>query len=119
AQHCLQDTNHVNVIVSDKQKHPQYLDMETAERHCRRGVGIWDWASNDHGAQPDIVFASCGDIPTQEALAAVMLLRERLPDLKVRFVNVVDLFTLASPEFHPHGLTDGEFDSLFTTVRPI
>ncbi|MFA7387357.1 MAG: phosphoketolase family protein [Thiohalobacteraceae bacterium] len=119
AQHCLQDTNHVNVIVSDKQKHPQYLDMETAERHCRRGVGIWDWASNDHGAQPDIVFASCGDIPTQEALAAVMLLRERLPDLKVRFVNVVDLFTLASPEFHPHGLTDGEFDSLFTTDRPI
>jgi xylulose-5-phosphate/fructose-6-phosphate phosphoketolase len=119
ADHCLRDTNHVNVIVSDKQKHPQYLDMESAVRHCRRGLGIWDWASNDRGGQPDLVLASCGDIATQEALAAVMLLREQLPELKIRFINIVDLFSMASPDFHPHGLTDPEFDSLFTSDRPI
>ena len=119
ADHCLRDTNHINVIVSDKQKHPQYLDMETAVRHCRRGLGIWEWASNDRGGQPDLVLASCGDIATQEALAAVMLLREQLPELKIRFINIVDLFSVASPDFHPHGLTDTEFDSLFTSDRPI
>ncbi len=119
ADHCLRSTNDVNVIVSDKQMHLQYLDVEAAIRHCTKGIGIWDWASTDRGEEPDVVMASCGDVPTQEALAAVTLLREYFPALKIRFVNVVDLFRLATRSHHPHGLEDRDFDSLFTTDRPI
>jgi xylulose-5-phosphate/fructose-6-phosphate phosphoketolase len=119
ADHCLRSTNDVNVIVADKQSHLQYLDMEAAIRHCTKGVGIWDWASNDEGHEPDLVMASCGDVPTQEALAAVALLWEHFPDLRVRFVNVVDLFKLTPPSEHPHGLPDRDFDSLFTRDKPI
>ncbi len=119
ANHCLETHNRVNVIISDKQLHLQYLTMEEAVEHCSKGIGIWDWASTDQGCEPDVVMAAAGDIPTQEALAATALLREQFPDLKVRFVNVVDLFTLQPPTEHPHGLSDRDFDSLFTTDRPI
>jgi xylulose-5-phosphate/fructose-6-phosphate phosphoketolase len=119
ADHCLCSTNYVNVIVCDKQYHLQYLSMEDAIKHCTKGIGIWDWASNDQGDEPDVVLASAGDIPTQEALAATALLREHFPDLKVRFINVVDLFKIQDPPEHPHGLTNREFDSLFTTDKPI
>jgi xylulose-5-phosphate/fructose-6-phosphate phosphoketolase len=119
ADHCLCSTNYVNVIVCDKQYHLQYLSMEDAIKHCTKGIGIWDWASNDQGSEPDVVLASAGDIPTQEALAATALLREHFPDLKVRFINVVDLFKIQDPPEHPHGLTHREFDSLFTTDKPI
>jgi xylulose-5-phosphate/fructose-6-phosphate phosphoketolase len=117
--HCFNSTNYVNVIVADKQVHLQYLNMESAIVHCTKGIGIWDWASNDSGAEPDVVLASCGDVMTQEALAATALLRELLPGLKVRFVNVVDLFKLIPHGYHPHGLTDKEYTSLFTNDRPI
>ena len=119
ADHCLRSENYINVIVSDKQKHVQYLDIDAAITHCTKGIGIWNWASNDDGQEPDVVFAAAGDIPTQEALAATVLLRERFPDLKIRFVNVVDLFKLQPNSEHPHGLTDADFDSLFTTDKPI
>jgi xylulose-5-phosphate/fructose-6-phosphate phosphoketolase len=119
ADHCLRSVNYVNVIVCDKQMHLQYMDMDAAIRHCTKGVGIWDWASNDQGAEPDVVMASAGDIPTQEALAATALLREEFPDLKIRFINVVDLFKLQPSSEHPHGLTDRDFDSLFTVDKPI
>jgi len=119
ADHCLRSTDYVNVIVSDKQKHLQYLDAEAAARHCAKGIGIWDWASNDAGAEPDLVMASCGDIPTREALAATCLLREHFPSLRIRFVNVVDLYRLTPEREHPHGLSDPDFDSLFTVDRPI
>ena len=119
ADHCLRSTNDINVIVCDKQKHLQFLDMDAAIKHCTKGVGIWDWASNDQGAEPDVVMAACGDIATQEALAATVLLRQSFPDLKVRFVNVVDLYKLTPPKEHPHGLSDRDFDTLFTTDRPI
>jgi xylulose-5-phosphate/fructose-6-phosphate phosphoketolase len=119
ADHCLRSRNYVNVIVSDKQKHLQYLDMEAAIRHCTKGVGIWEWASSDAGQEPDVVLASAGDVPTKEALAATALLRQEFPDLKLRFVNVVDLFRLQPDTEHPHGLSDRDFDSLFTTDRPI
>jgi xylulose-5-phosphate/fructose-6-phosphate phosphoketolase len=119
ANHCLRSENYINVIVSDKQLHLQYLNMDAAIEHCTKGVGIWDWASNDQGCEPDVVFASAGDIPTQEALAATVLLREEFPDLKIRFINVADLFKLQPSTEHPHGLTDADFDSLFTTDRPI
>jgi xylulose-5-phosphate/fructose-6-phosphate phosphoketolase len=119
ADHCLQSRNYVNVIVSDKQKHLQYLDVDAAAKHCAKGIGIWDWASNDEGAEPDLVMASCGDIPTKEALAAVCLLREAFPRLRIRFVNVVDLYRLTPASEHPHGLSDRDFDSLFTVDRPI
>jgi xylulose-5-phosphate/fructose-6-phosphate phosphoketolase len=119
ADQCLQSTYNVNVIVSDKQKHLQYLDMDAAIKHCTKGIGIWDWASNDQGSEPDVVMAGCGDIPTQEALAATHLLRESFPNLKIRFVNVVDLYTLQPPGEHPHGLSDRDFDSLFTLSKPI
>jgi xylulose-5-phosphate/fructose-6-phosphate phosphoketolase len=119
ADHCLRSENYVNVIVSDKQMHLQYLDMDAAIRHCTKGIGIWDWASNDQGAEPDIVFASAGDIPTQETLAAIDLLRGDFPDLKMRYINVVDLFKLQPSTEHPHGLTDTDFDSLFTIDKPI
>jgi xylulose-5-phosphate/fructose-6-phosphate phosphoketolase len=119
ADHCLRSTDDINVIVCDKQKHLQFLDMDAAIKHCTKGIGIWDWASNDQGAEPDVVMAACGDIATQEALAATVLLRQHFPDLKVRFVNVVDLYRLTPPKEHPHGLSDRDFDSLFTTDKPI
>jgi xylulose-5-phosphate/fructose-6-phosphate phosphoketolase len=119
ADHCLRGTDEVNVIVIDKQHHLQYLDMDAAISHCTKGIGLWDWASNDAGTEPDIVLASCGDVATQEALAATVLLRRHFPDLKVRFVNVVDLFTLVPAPEHPHGLSDRDFDTLFTVDRPI
>jgi xylulose-5-phosphate/fructose-6-phosphate phosphoketolase len=99
--------------------HLQYMDMDAAIRHCTKGIGIWDWASNDGGSEPDVVIASAGDVPTQEALAATALLREDFPDVKIRFVNVVDLFKLQPSTEHPHGLTDRDFDSLFTVDKPI
>ncbi|MDP3583883.1 MAG: phosphoketolase family protein [Thiobacillus sp.] len=116
---CLESTNLINVIVCDKQKHLQYLDMEAAIKHCTKGIGIWEWASNDAGSEPDVVMASAGDIPTKEALAATVLLREHFPDLKVRFINVVDLYTLVPAGEHPHGLSDRDFDSLFTLDKPV
>ncbi|AKG23834.1 phosphoketolase family protein [Calothrix sp. 336/3] len=119
ADHCLRSENYINVIVSDKQEHLQFMDMETAIKHCTKGIGIWDWASNDQGHEPDIVIACAGDIPTQEALAATALLREEFPDLKIRFINVVDLFKLMPDTEHPHGLSDRDFDSLFTLDQPI
>jgi xylulose-5-phosphate/fructose-6-phosphate phosphoketolase len=119
ADHCLRSRNYINVIVCDKQNHLQYMDMDTAIRHCTKGIGVWDWASNDDGAEPDLVMASAGDIPTLEALAATAMLREAFPDLRIRFVNVVDLFRLQPDTEHPHGLSDAEFDSLFTANRPI
>ena len=119
ANHCLRSKNYVNVIVSDKQMHFQYLDMESAIEHCTKGIGIWEWASNDMTGEPDLVMASAGDIPTQEALAAIVLLREAFPDIKIRFVNVVDLFKLQPSTEHPHGLSDRDFDSLFTVDKPV
>jgi xylulose-5-phosphate/fructose-6-phosphate phosphoketolase len=116
---CLESTDLVNVIVCDKQKHLQYLDMDASIKHCTKGIGIWEWASNDAGAEPDVVMASAGDVPTQEALAATALLRRHFPSLKVRFVNVVDLYKLSPPSEHPHGLSDRDFDSLFTLDRPV
>ncbi|MDX1696310.1 MAG: phosphoketolase family protein [Ketobacteraceae bacterium] len=119
ADHCLRSQNDINVIVCDKQSHLQYLDMDSAIKHCTQGIGIWQWASNDQGAVPDVVMAGCGDIPTKEALAATALLREHFPELKVRFINVVDLFRMTPEKEHPHGLSDSDFDSLFTVDRPI
>ena len=119
ANHCLNSTDYINVIVSDKQKHLQYLDMESAIKHCTKGIGIWDWASNDEGHTPDLVMASAGDVPTREALAAVLLLREQFPEIKIRFINVVDLYKLVPESDHPHGLSDRDFDSLFTIDKPI
>jgi len=119
ADHCLRSENYVNVIVSDKQMHLQYLDRDAAIRHCTKGIGIWEWASNDGGGEPDLVMASAGDIPTQEALAATVLLREQFPDVRIRFINVVDLFRLEPSSEHPHGLTDRDFDSLFTMDKPV
>jgi xylulose-5-phosphate/fructose-6-phosphate phosphoketolase len=119
ADHCLRSTNYINVIVSDKQRHLQYMNMEQAIRHCTKGLGIWPEASNDAGSEPDVVMACAGDIPTKEALAAVAMLRESFPDLKTRFINVVDLLKLAPSTEHPHGLSDRDFDSLFTVDKPI
>ena len=119
ADHCLRTENYINVIVSDKQPHLQYLTMDEAITHCTRGASIWGWASNDQGHEPDVVMACAGDIPTQEALAATALLRSEFPDLKIRFVNVVDLFKLQAEREHPHALSDRDFDSLFTTDKPI
>jgi xylulose-5-phosphate/fructose-6-phosphate phosphoketolase len=117
--HCLKSKNYVNVIVSDKQLHLQYMDMDAAIVHCTKGIGIWDWASNDQGCEPDVVMATAGDIPTLEALAATVLLREEFSDLKIRFINVVDLFKLQPDTEHPHGMSDRDFDSLFTLNQPI
>ncbi|MGH3018364.1 MAG: phosphoketolase family protein [Gaiellaceae bacterium] len=119
ADHCLRSRHYVNVIVAGKQPTLNYLSMEDAIIHCTRGIGIWDWASNDDGGEPDVVMACCGDVPTLETLAAVALLRECLPELKARVVNVVDLMRLQPDTEHPHGLSDREFDTLFTTDRPI
>jgi xylulose-5-phosphate/fructose-6-phosphate phosphoketolase len=119
ADHCLRSTDCINVIVADKQKHLQFTTIEQAVGHCAKGIGIWRAASNDENSEPDVVMASCGDVATQEALAATCILRERLPDLKVRFVNVVDLFKLQPATEHPHGSTEREFDSLFTRDKPV
>ena len=119
ADHCLRSVDYVNVIVADKQLHLQYLDINAAVRHCEKGIGIWTWASNDQGGEPDVVIASAGDVVTAEALAATAILREKLPDLKIRFVNVVDLFKLEPVSAHPHGLADPDFDTLFTTDKPV
>ena len=117
--HCLRSRNYVNVIVAGKQPALQYLDMDAAVKHCTAGIGIWDWASNDRDAEPDVVMACAGDIPTLETLAAVDILRKRVPELKVRVVNIVDLMTLQPQSEHPHGLSDRDFDSLFTTNKPV
>ena len=117
--HCLRSTDYVNVIVADKQPHLQFLDMESAIRHCTTGIGLWSWASSDAGEDPDVVMASAGDIVTLESLAATALLRELFPDIRIRFVNVVDLFRLVPQSEHPHGISDRDFDSLFTVDRPI
>jgi xylulose-5-phosphate/fructose-6-phosphate phosphoketolase len=123
ADHCFRSTDYVNVIVADKQKHLQYLSREEAIKHCAKGIGIWDWASNDDcGTEPDIpdvVMACCGDVPTMESLAATAILREEFPYLKVRFINVVDLFKLVPETEHPHGLSERDFDSLFTPDKPV
>ena len=117
--HCLRSRHYVNVIVAGKQPALQWLDMDAAVKHCTSGIGIWEWASNDQGAEPDVVMGCCGDVPTLETLAAVDYLRHALPDLKIRVVNVVDLMTLQPASEHPHGLADREFDSVFTTDKPI
>ncbi|HYO43689.1 MAG TPA: phosphoketolase family protein, partial [Candidatus Limnocylindrales bacterium] len=117
--HCLRSRHYVNVIVAGKQPSPNWLTMQQAILHCTRGIGIWDWASNDQGGEPDVVIGSAGDVPTLEALAAVDLIRQHLPELKVRFVNVVDLMRLQDEKEHPHGLSNAEFDSLFTTSKPV
>ncbi|MBI3667604.1 MAG: phosphoketolase family protein [Acidobacteria bacterium] len=117
--HCLRSRHYVNVIVAGKQRALQWLDIDAAVRHCTAGIGVWGWASNDQGSEPDVVMACCGDIPTLETLAAVDLLRRHVPDLKIRVVNVVDLMTLQPSSEHPHGLPDREFDSIFTADRPI
>ena len=117
--HCLRSTNYVNVVVADKQVHIQYLSMEDAITHCTKGIGVWHWASNDAGSEPDLVMASCGDVSTQEALAATALLRQYLPQLKIRFVNVVDLFKLIPNGYHPHGLTNTDYSAIFTHDNPV
>jgi xylulose-5-phosphate/fructose-6-phosphate phosphoketolase len=119
ADHCLRSRNYVNVIVAGKQPALQYLDMDAAVKHCTAGIGIWQWASNDRGAEPDVVMACAGDVPTLETLAAASLLREYVPELKVRVINVVDLMRLQPEEEHPHGLSHRDFDTLFTTDKPI
>jgi xylulose-5-phosphate/fructose-6-phosphate phosphoketolase len=117
--HCIKSKNYVNVIVASKHPTAQWLTMEQAVKHCTQGIGIWDWASNDQGQEPDVVIACCGDTPTAEALAAVTILRDNLPEIKIRFVNVVDLMKLEPHTKHPHGLTDVEYDALFTKDKPI
>ena len=117
--HCLRSRNYVNVIVAGKQPAPQWLTMEQAIKHCTAGIGIWEWASNDRGSEPDVVMACCGDVPTLETLAAVDLMRRHVPELKIRVVNVIDLMALQPPSEHPHGLNDKDFDALFTTDKPI
>jgi len=117
--HCLRSRNYVNVIVAGKQPAPQWLTIEEAIRHCEGGLGIWEWASSDKGAEPDVVMACCGDVPTLETLAAVDLLRRYAPELKVRVINIVNLMKLQPPRDHPHGLTDRDFDALFTTDKPV
>nr|WP_222438944.1 phosphoketolase family protein [Rhodococcus sp. BP22] len=119
ADHCLRSRHYVNVIVAGKHPMPQWLTIEQAEVHCTEGIGIWEWAGNDAGNEPDIVLACCGDTPTLEVLGAVSILREHLPELKVRVVNVVDLMKLQSPSEHPHGLSDGDYDSMFTVGKHI
>jgi xylulose-5-phosphate/fructose-6-phosphate phosphoketolase len=117
--HCLRSRDYVNVIVAGKQPALQYLSMEEAIKHCNAGVSIWEWASNDKGSEPDVVMACAGDIPTLETLAAVEILREQAPDLKIRVVNIVNLMKLQQQNEHPHGISDKEFDTIFTTDKPI
>lgn len=117
--HCLRSRNYVNVIVAGKQPAPQWLTMDEAVKHCTAGIGIWEWASNDKGTEPDVVMACCGDVPTLETLAAVDLLRRHLPEVKIRVVNLVNLMKLQPPTEHPHGLSDKDFDAIFTANKPI
>lgn len=117
--HCLKTRDYVNVLVTSKHPRPQWLTMEQAVKHCTQGIGIWSWASNDQGAEPDIVMACCGDTPTLETLAAVTILRDHFPELRIRVVNVVDLMRLQSASLHPHGLTDPDYDTIFTKDKPI
>jgi xylulose-5-phosphate/fructose-6-phosphate phosphoketolase len=117
--HCLRSRHYINVVVAGKYQAPQWLSMDAALVHCAKGIGIWQWASNDRDAEPDVVMACCGDVPTLEVLAAVSILREHLPELKIRVVNVVDLMKLQPEIEHPHGLSDEDFDSLFTKDKPI
>ncbi len=117
--HCLRSRHYVNVIIAGKHPSPQWLSMDAALKHCTKGIGIWQWASNDQGADPDVIMACCGDVPTLETLAAVSILRERLPELKIRVVNVVDLMKLQPQSEHPHGLSDVDFDDLFTKNKPV
>lgn len=117
--HCIRSKNYVNVIVASKHPTAQWLTMDQAVKHCTQGIGIWDWASNDQGQEPDVVIACCGDTPTAEALAAVTILRDNLPEIKIRFINVVDLMKLEPHSKHPHGLTDVDYDALFTRDKPI
>jgi xylulose-5-phosphate/fructose-6-phosphate phosphoketolase len=119
ADHCLRSCNYVNVVVAGKQPQPDWLTIDEAIDHCTRGLGIWSFASNDTGSLPDVVMACCGDVPTLETLAAVQLLRQHRPELLIRVVNVVDLMRLQPDYVHPHGLTDREFDTLFTEDRPV
>ena len=117
--HCIKSKNYVNAIVASKHPSYQWLTMDQAVKHCTQGVGIWEWASNDNGEEPDIVMACCGDTPTLETMAAVTILRDEFPELKIRVVNVVDLFKLESNHKHPHGLSDAEYNALFTTDKPV
>ena len=117
--HCIRSKNYVNVMVTSKHPRQQWLTMEQAVKHCTQGIGIWEWASNDQGQEPDVVLACCGDTPTLEALAAVTIMRKNMPNVKIRFINVVDLFKLQPKSAHPHGLSDAEFDALFTKDKPI
>ena len=117
--HCLRSRHYVNVVIAGKHPAPQWLTMDAAVEHCTAGIGIWEWASNDQAAAPDVVMACCGDVPTLETLAAVSILREHLPDLKIRVVNVVDLMKLQPQIEHPHGLSDMDFDELFTKDKPV
>jgi xylulose-5-phosphate/fructose-6-phosphate phosphoketolase len=119
ADHCLRSRHYVNVIVAGKQPSPNFLTVDEAIAHCTRGIGIWSWAGTDDGGEPDVVLACAGDVPTLETVAAAALLREHLPDLKVRVINVVDLMRLQPESAHPHGLSDREFDTLFTSSRPV
>jgi xylulose-5-phosphate/fructose-6-phosphate phosphoketolase len=119
ADHCLRSRHYVNVIVAGKRAMPQWLSIDQAEVHCAEGIGIWEWAGNDRGLEPDVVLACCGDTPTLEVLAAVLILREHLPELKIRVVNVVDLMKLQSASEHPHGLSDRDYDALFTKDKHI
>jgi xylulose-5-phosphate/fructose-6-phosphate phosphoketolase len=117
--HCIRSRDYVNVIIASKHPRPQWLSMEQAVKHCTEGIGIWQWASTDAGAEPDLIMACCGDTPTLETLAAVTILRQAFPELKIRVVNVVDLMRLQSDRLHPHGLSDRDYDMLFTTDKPI
>jgi xylulose-5-phosphate/fructose-6-phosphate phosphoketolase len=117
--HCLRSRHYINVIVAGKQPALQFLDMESAIKHCTKGIGMWEWASNDQKSEPDVVMACAGDVPTLETLAAVNILRENFPDLKIRVINVIDIMTLQPSSEHPHGLSDKEFDGLFTEDKPI
>jgi xylulose-5-phosphate/fructose-6-phosphate phosphoketolase len=119
ADHCLRSRHYVNVIIAGKPPEPQWLAMDEAIKHCTRGLGIWEWASNDDDGEPDVVMACCGDVPTLETLAAVDWLRQNIPGLKMRVVNIVDLMTLQPPSEHPHGISDKDFDSIFTANKPI
>ena len=119
ADHCLRSRNYVNVIVAGKQPAPTWLTIDEAADHCARGLGVWEWASSEGEDDPDVVIACAGDVPTLEALAAVSILRERFPELCVRFVNVVDLMRLQPASEHPHGLSDADFDAIFTTDKPV
>jgi xylulose-5-phosphate/fructose-6-phosphate phosphoketolase len=117
--HCLRSRHYVNVVIAGKHPAPQWLTMEAAVAHCTRGIGVWRWASNEYDREPDVVMACAGDVPTLETLAAVSILRQRLPNLKIRVINVVDLMKLQPESEHPHGLSDSDFDALFTTNKPI